>query len=59
MLSKPNKSHKQLKPAKRAVSIYLTEGEFELVRKAKTKQHRSVANYIVSVLMPQAEKDAK
>jgi hypothetical protein len=59
MLSKPNKSHKQLKPAKHVVSVYLAEGELELVRKAAKKQRRPVANYIALVLMPQAEKDSK
>jgi hypothetical protein len=56
---KAKQSHKQLKPAKRVVSVYLTEGELELVRKAAKKQRRPVANYIALVLIPQAEKDSK
>jgi hypothetical protein len=54
-----SKQSKQCPKPKPHFSVYPTEAQMETVRKAAEKQRRSVANYIASVLIPQAEKDAR
>jgi hypothetical protein len=39
------------------MSVYLKPDEIELVKRAAKKQYRTVANYIATVIVPQAEKD--
>jgi uncharacterized protein (DUF1778 family) len=58
MQSKSKKSNQRSRP-KAHLSVYPTDAQIELVRRVAEKQHRSVANYILSVLIPQAEKDSK
>jgi uncharacterized protein (DUF1778 family) len=58
-MPKTLKKVKSKKPRAKAVSVYLSDSEQDVVRRAALKQHRKVTNYIASVIVPQAERDLK